>query len=76
MISNDYYEDLSPSEADFIIDIYEVIDALVYHGIPVTLVRISYELDVMSEELADYLPTIITILNKVEESYEVQQKPN
>lgn len=70
------YEDITETEANLIIDIYETIDALVYHSQPVTLVRLSYELGITSAELSDYLPTIITILNKVEEQYEVRQKPD
>ena len=74
---NDYYEELTSDEADFIIDIYTAVDALVYHGYPVTIVGLAYQLDVTTTELADYLPIIVTILNKVEEEYaEVQQKPN
>ena len=64
-----HYEDITDTEANFILDIYEAIDALVYNGKPVTLIRLAYELGVSSEELSDYLPTIITILNKVEEQY-------
>tara|TARA_R110001632_G_scaffold221278_1_gene351665 strand:- start:103 stop:321 length:219 start_codon:yes stop_codon:yes gene_type:complete len=67
-----HYEDITDTEANFILDIYEAIDALVYNGKPVTLIRLAYELGVSSEELSDYLPTIITILNKVEEQYEVR----
>lgn len=67
-----HYEDITDTEANFILDIYESIDALVYNGKPVTLIRLAYELGVSSEELSDYLPTIITILNKVEEQYEVR----
>jgi hypothetical protein len=71
-----HYEDITESEANFILDIYESIEALVYYSQPVTLVRLARELDVTSAELSDYLPTIITILNKVEEQYEVRQKPD
>ena len=70
------YEDITDTEANLIINIYETIDALVYHSQPVTLVRLSHELGIKSAELSDYLPTIITILNKVEEQYEVRQKPD
>jgi hypothetical protein len=66
------YEDITDTEANLIINIYETIDALVHHSQPVTLVRLSYELGITSAELSDYLPTIITILNKVEEQYEVR----
>ena len=71
MSLDNYYEDLTPDEADFILDIYEVIDRMVYNGYPVTLVGLGYELGVKPQELSDYLPTIIQILNKVEQEYEV-----
>ena len=67
-----YYEDLSSDEADFILDIYNVIDRMVFNGRSVTLVGMAYELGVNPQELSDYLPTIIQILNKVEEEYEVR----
>jgi hypothetical protein len=77
MLTNNYYEDLSADEADFILDIYRVIDSLVYYGHPVTLVRLGFELGVSPQELSDYLPTIVTILTKVEEEYaEVRQGSN
>ncbi len=71
MSFDNYYEDLTPDEADFILDIYEVVDRMVYNGYPVTLVGLGYELGVKPQELSDYLPTIIQILNKVEQEYEV-----
>jgi len=75
MLSDKYYEDLSADEADFILDIYRIIDTLVYYREPVTLVRLGFELGVRPQELADYLPIIVTILNKVEEEYaEVRQE--
>ena len=67
-----HYEELTPDEADFILDIYKVIDRMVLDGRPVTLVGLGYELGVNPQELSDYLPTIIQILNKVEEEYEVR----
>jgi hypothetical protein len=77
MFTENYYEDLSADEADFILDIYRVIDALVYYDQSVTLVRLGFELGVSPQELADYLPTIVTILTKVEEEYaEIRQEPN
>ena len=66
---NDYYEDLTSDEADFVLDLYRVIDELVYIGHPVTLVRLAFELNVSAQELSDHLPIIIAILNKVEERY-------
>ena len=77
MLLNDSYEDMSPEEADLILDIYNVIDYFVYHSYPVTLVGISRYVGVEPKELADYLPIIMTILNKVEEEYaQIQQRPN
>jgi len=77
MWTENYYEDLSADEADFILDIYRVIDSLVYYDQSVTLVRLGFELGVSPQELADYLPTIVTILTKVEEEYaEVRQGSN
>lgn len=72
MPTESYYEDLTSDEADFILDIYRVIDRMVYDGRPVTLVGLGYELGVNPQELSDYLPTIIQILNRVEEEYEVR----
>lgn len=77
MFSNDYYEDMTSAEADLILDIYNAIDLLVYHNIPVTLIGISKQVEVEPSELSDYLPIIISILNKVEQEYaEIQQRPN
>lgn len=77
MILEEYYEDLSDDEANLILDIYRVIDALVYYNESVSLVRLGFELDIKPKELADYLPTIVAILNKVEEEYaEIRQEPN
>jgi len=68
----EYYEDITEAEADFIIDLHQVIDKLVCYGYPVTLVRLGFELDIRTEELSDYLPIILSILNKVEEKYSIQ----
>lgn len=74
---NQYYEDLTADEADFILDLYEVINRLVYNGYPVTLVRLAFELGVSTEELSDHLSIILTILNKVEKEYaEIRQDPD
>lgn len=74
---NEYYEDLTEDEADFILDLYEVINRLVYNGYPVTLVRLGFELGVGTEELSDHLPVILIILNKVEQEYaEIRQEPD
>ena len=67
-----HYEDLTSDEADFILDIYRVIDRMVLDGRSVTLVGLGHELGVNPQELTDYLATIIQILNKVEEEYEIR----
>lgn len=65
---NEYYEEITSSEADFIIDLHRIIDYLVYHDVPVTLVRLGYELDITPSELSDYTSLILSILDKVEEN--------
>lgn len=69
MVFDDHYEELTSDEADFILDLYRVIDELVYIGHPVTLVRLAFELHVTAKELSDYLPIIVSILTKVEQQY-------
>jgi hypothetical protein len=71
MFLEDSYEDITESEANLIIDIHESIDEMVRNNIPVTLVRLGYELNIKPAELGDYLPVILNILNKVEEKYSV-----
>lgn len=72
MLFEEYYEDLTSDEANFILDIYQVINRLVHNLEPVTLVRLGHELSVEPNELSDYLAIIITILNKVEQEYEIR----
>lgn len=67
------YEEITNDEADFIISMYEAVSRLVYQGNPVTLVGLAYELNIRPNELSDYLPQIISILDKVEEEYQIQQ---
>ena len=77
MLIEEKYEDLTDAEANLILDLYRVIDELVYFGQPVTLVRLGYELDIKPIELSDYLAVIVSILNKVEEEYaEIRQGSN
>jgi|TARA_R110000787_G_scaffold60664_1_gene137525 hypothetical protein len=77
MLIEEKYEDLTDAEANLILDLYRVIDELVYFGQPVTLVRLGYELDIKPIELSDYLAIIVSILNKVEEEYaEIRQSSN
>jgi len=72
MSINEYYEDITDSEANFLLELYDVIRRLVLLDIDVTLVRLGYELDTRPSELADYLPQILVILNKVEEEFEIR----
>jgi len=69
---NDYYEQITDSEANFILDLHEVIDRLVRNGIPVTLVRLGFELNIQPSELGDYIQLILSILDKVEEKHSLQ----
>ena len=66
------YNEITPSEADFIITLYEKIRELILNGNKVTLVRLGYELNVKSEELSDYLFEIVRIVDHIEE--EVRQR--
>jgi len=69
---NEYYEEITESEADFILDLHRVIDELVKRNIPITLVRLGFELDIKPSELGDYIQIILSILDKVEEKYSIQ----
>ena len=68
---NDQYEQITDDEANFIPDIHEAVDKLVRHDIPVTLVRLGFELNITPSELGDYIHIIVSILDKVEEKYSV-----
>jgi len=68
---NDQYEQITDDEANFILDIHEAVDKLVRHDIPVTLVRLGFELNITPSELGDYIHIIVSILDKVEEKYSV-----
>jgi len=72
MFFEESYEEISDSEANILIDIYEAIDSMVRDYQPVTLVGLGSRLNIRPSELADYLPQIITILNKVEEKNSLQ----
>jgi hypothetical protein len=61
------YEDLSSSEADFIIDLYDASLKIHNEGRIVTLVGLGHELNVRPSELSDYLPIIVQIVSKIEE---------
>lgn len=69
---NEYYEEITDSEANFIIDLHDAIDYLVYNNIPVTLVRLGYDLGITPSELSDYTFLILSILDKVEEKYSLR----
>jgi hypothetical protein len=68
---NDQYEQITDDEANFILDIHQAVDKLVRHNIPVTLVRLGFELHITPSELGDYIHIIVSILDKVEEKYSV-----
>jgi hypothetical protein len=68
---NDQYEQITDDEANFILDIHQAVDKLVRHNIPVTLVRLGFELNITPSELGDYIHIIVSILDKVEEKYSV-----
>lgn len=70
------YEEITSEEADFIIALYEVISRLVQEKRSVTLVGLAYELNISTNELSDYLMLITSILDKVEEEYQVRQGEN
>lgn len=67
------YEEITSEEADFIIALYEVISRLVQERRSVTLVGLANELNISTNELSDYLMLITSILDKVEEEYQVRQ---
>jgi hypothetical protein len=67
------YEEITNDEADFIISLYKVISRLVREGRAVTLVGLAYELNIRTDELSDYLMLITSILDKVEEEYQIRQ---
>ncbi len=60
------YDEITQSEANFIILLYETIRKLVIQGDKVTLVRLGYELNLTSSELSDYLFEIVRIVDHVE----------
>lgn len=60
------YDEITQSEANFIILLYETIRKLIIQGDKVTLVRLGYELDLTSSELSDYLFEIVRIVDHVE----------
>jgi hypothetical protein len=68
------YNEITDSEADFIISLYETIRRLVLDENKITLVRLGYELDIKPSELSDYLFDIVRIVDQIEE--EVRQRKN
>ena len=76
MSVDEYYEDFTQQEADFLIDMYESISRIVGEERPVTLVGIAHHLNVRAIELSDYLPQIITILDQVEQENKIRQGAN
>ena len=65
------YEEITESEANFIIQLYEHIKRLTLRGDKITLVRLGYELNIETSELSDYLFEIVKIVDHVEN--EIQQ---
>ena len=68
------YTEITESEADFIIILYETIRRLVLEEHKITLVRLGYELNIKPSELSDYLFDIVRIVDRIEE--EVRQRGN
>jgi hypothetical protein len=60
------YNEITESEADFIITLYETIRELLSNGHKITLVRLGYELNIKTSELADYLYDIVRIVEHIE----------
>ncbi len=61
------YNEITDSEADFIISLYETIRRLVLDENKITLVRLGYELNIKPSELSDYLFDIVRIVDRIEE---------
>ena len=61
------YNEITDSEADFIISLYDTIRRLVLDENKITLVRLGYELDIKPSELSDYLFDIVRIVDRIEE---------
>jgi len=66
------YNEITSTEADFIILLYEKIRELVFKEEKITLVRLGYELNISSAELSDYLFDIVKIVDHIEE--EIRQR--
>lgn len=66
------YDEITSTEADFIILLYEKIRELIVNEQKVTLVRLGYELNIKSSELSDYLFEIVRIVDNIEE--EIRQR--
>jgi len=66
------YNEITSTEADFIILLYEKIRELVFKEEKITLVRLGYELNISSTELSDYLFDIVKIVDHIEE--EIRQR--
>lgn len=68
------YNEITSTEADFIILLYEKIRELILADQKITLVRLGYELNVKTQELSDYLFEITRIVDHIEE--EIRQRDN
>lgn len=62
----DYYEIITDQEADFLIDLYEVIKLMMNEEEKVTLKNISQRMNVSTLELTDYLAEILSIQDDIE----------
>ena len=71
---NQIYNEITSSEADFIIDLYEKIRELILANQKITLVRLGHELNIKTQELSDYLFEITRIVDHIEE--EIRQRDN
>lgn len=71
---NQIYNEITSSEADFIIDLYEKIRELILADQKITLVRLGHELNIKTQELSDYLFEITRIVDHIEE--EIRQRDN
>lgn len=67
MYFDEVYEEVTESEANFMISLYESVKSLLSEDKDVTLVRLSGMVHVSAKELCDYLPTIIQMVDEAKE---------
>lgn len=68
------YEEITQDEANLIIEIYNCVKLLIWNKRPVTLIGIASMMKMRSAELVDYLDTIVTMTELLEEEFEIQQR--